>query len=349
MKNRIAWIDFVRASGMVMIIIVHSLAGIYGSSFLGKVLFAVNVPVFFILSGYLFKEKKLSQVIKGGFFNLILPYVFSAILIALIEQAYSIFPSWVNEFSAKDFVKGALYGIGTPTVLPNKMTIPAIGAIWFLLAMFCGNILFTLAFKLSNRMNRLGTLEFLVIIMVIAGFWTSKYIQLPWSLNAALVSQSFYYADYMIRKYDLVEKANLSLASIGLVLWMISAQSGFFYLNTAFADNRLLAVLGGIGGSYFMMVIAKVITENVATGYIDYYGKLSLIVLSIHLVEMNSLKVNSFIAQHIFTITNSNLAITYAIVFYRLLITILAVVVIPKIPVVRSFYLNRQYPFFKKH
>ncbi|WP_270336041.1 acyltransferase family protein [Ligilactobacillus agilis] len=109
MKNRIAWIDFVRASGMVMIIIVHSLAGIYGSSFLGKVLFAVNVPVFFILSGYLFKEKKLSQVIKGGFFNLILPYVFSAILIALIEQAYSIFPSWVNEFSAKDFVKGALY------------------------------------------------------------------------------------------------------------------------------------------------------------------------------------------------------------------------------------------------
>ena len=158
--KRIAWIDFVRASGMVMIIMVHSLAGVYGPSFLGKVLFAVNVPVFFVLSGYLFKEKKLSQVIKGGFFNLILPYVFSAILIALIEQAYSIFPSWVNEFSAKDFVKGAFYGIGTSTVLPNKLVIPAIGAIWFLLAMFCENILFTLAFKLSNRMNKQGTLEF---------------------------------------------------------------------------------------------------------------------------------------------------------------------------------------------
>ena len=104
--KRIAWIDFVRASGMVMIIMVHSLAGVYGPSFLGKLLFAVNVPVFFVLSGYLFKEKKLSQVIKGGFFNLILPYVFSVILIALIDQAYSIFPSWVNEFSPKDFVKG---------------------------------------------------------------------------------------------------------------------------------------------------------------------------------------------------------------------------------------------------
>lgn len=349
MKNRIAWVDFIRASGMLMIIMVHSLYGIYTSSFLDKVLFAVNVPVFFVLSGYLFKEKKLSQVIKSGFFNLILPYIFSIILIAIIEQAYSTFPSWINEFSAKDFVKGALYGIGTPTVLPNKITIPAIGAIWFLLAMFCGNILFTLTFKLSNRMNKKGILELLVMIMVIAGFWTSKYIQLPWSLNAALVSQSFYYAGYMFRKYDLVEKTNLSLVSIGLVLWMISAQSGFFYLNTAFADNRLLAVLGGIGGSYFMMVVAKVITESVTTKYIDYYGKLSLIVLSIHLVEMNSLKVNSFIAQHVFTATNSDLAVTYAVVLYRLLITILAVVVIPKIPVVKSFYLNRQYPFFKKH
>lgn len=58
-----------------------------------------------------------------------MPYVFLAILIALIEQAYSIFPSWVNEFSAKDFVKGAFYGIGTSTVLPNKLAIPVIGAI----------------------------------------------------------------------------------------------------------------------------------------------------------------------------------------------------------------------------
>lgn len=57
MKKRIAWVDFVRASGMVMIIMVHSLAGVYGPSFLGKVLFAVNVPVFLFCLGIYLRKR----------------------------------------------------------------------------------------------------------------------------------------------------------------------------------------------------------------------------------------------------------------------------------------------------
>ena len=52
MKKRIDWIDIVRAMGMFLIIMGHTLEG-YTYSIVGKLIFAVHVPVFFVLSGYL--------------------------------------------------------------------------------------------------------------------------------------------------------------------------------------------------------------------------------------------------------------------------------------------------------
>ncbi len=62
------------------------------------------------------------------------------------------------------------------------------------------------------------------------------------------------------------------------------------------------------------MSLAKSITENTSTMFIDYYGKMSLIVLSVHLVEMNTLKVSSIVINNVFLHTHSNLAVTYGLI-----------------------------------
>ena len=64
MKKRIDWIDIVRAMGMFLIIMGHTLEG-YTYSIVGKLIFAVHVPVFFVLSGYLYKEKPVKKVFKS--------------------------------------------------------------------------------------------------------------------------------------------------------------------------------------------------------------------------------------------------------------------------------------------
>ena len=74
-----------------------------------------------------------------------------------------------------------------------------------------------------------------------------------------MASQLFYYGGYLIRKFDLIEKYGISGSIVGIALWMISAQSGFLYLNTAHADSPILAVLGGIGGSFSLMYLAKLL------------------------------------------------------------------------------------------
>ncbi|SFV41356.1 O-acetyltransferase [Ligilactobacillus acidipiscis] len=56
MSKRIEWIDMARGIAIIMIVITHSLSQ-YSRSFFSALLFVVNVPIFFILSGYLFRKK----------------------------------------------------------------------------------------------------------------------------------------------------------------------------------------------------------------------------------------------------------------------------------------------------
>ncbi|MEE5988897.1 acyltransferase family protein [Ligilactobacillus equi] len=346
-KKRVEWIDLSRAIGMLLIICNHSVGGSYGSGFIGKFCFAVSVPIFFVLSGYLFKEKKFAEVVKGGFLNLLLPYIVTVFMLWVVRSLHIVFPSWVVE-QGSSFSLAVAYGLGTATNLPNGIVIPAIGAIWFLLAMFVGNILFQLGIKLQNIVNRKATLEAYVITLLIVGYWTGEYIKLPWSINAAMVSQVFYYFGYIIKKYNLLKKERLSLTLIGLLFWVVSAMSGYLYLNVPFANNVFLALLGGIGGSYTIISISKLITDNVSVKAMCYYGKMSLIVLSVHLIESDSLKFGMLISQAVNNILHNELLAIYGVLLYRICLTAIAVMVIPKIPVLRSFYLNRQYPFFKR-
>ena len=111
----------------------------------------------------------------------------------------------------------------------KSLTINAIGAIWFLLAMYFGNIIFNILIK-SSRGN-LFVSGVVATAITFGGFYLSDMgILLPWSLNAAMASQLFYYGGYLIRKFDLIEKYGISGSIVGIALWMISAQSGFLYL-----------------------------------------------------------------------------------------------------------------------
>lgn len=347
MKKRIDWIDIVRAVGMFLIIMGHTLE-VYTYSIVGKLIFAVHVPVFFVLSGYLYKEKPFKKVFKGGNVNLLLPYLATLIIVVIITRFNFIFPNWIYNLDMRNFWVSALYGSGTTLNLfwDKSLTINAIGAIWFLLAMYFGNIIFDLIIK-SSRGN-LYIVGIMVTIITFSGFYLSDTgILLPWSLNAALASQLFYYGGYLIRRFDLIGKYGMFGCIIGSVLWIISAQSGFLYLNIAHADSPILAVLGGIGGSLTLMYLAKLLCETkVNLKAVKYYGQMSLIVLCVHLIDLNSFAISGKIYGTLAQTTGNQIFAVSMEILYRFFLTVVGIIIIPKLPVVRSFYLNRTYPFF---
>ena len=151
MKKRIDWIDIVRAMGMFLIIMGHTLEG-YTYSIVGKLIFAVHVPVFFVLSGYLYKEKPVKKVFKSGNVNLLLPYLATLLIVVIITRFNFIFPNWIYKLDMHNFLISAFYGSGTNLnpFWDKSLTINAIGAIWFLLAMYFGNIIFNILRNLFN-------------------------------------------------------------------------------------------------------------------------------------------------------------------------------------------------------
>ncbi len=142
---------------------------------------------------------------------MLLPYFATVVLIALVEFfGHNFVPNWINVLNFKHFVIAALYSLGTPAAIPGThLSIQPIGAIWFLPTMFLGNIVFHFSFKFSRRYaEKESILALLSLIWTILGFFLGTRIQLPWSFDATLISQSFYCFGYLIRKVNLVEKGN---------------------------------------------------------------------------------------------------------------------------------------------
>ena len=350
MGKRIRWIDMARGIAIIMIVITHSLDQ-YSRSFFSALLFTVHVPIFFILSGYLFKEKDFGQVIKSGFRNLLLPYFATVFLIGIIELfGHGIFPSWIRPVNLSSYIVSVLYSLGTSSFIPGiNLTVVAVGAIWFLPAMFLGNILFNLLVKVCNKLFYSNVWLFLLsAFFAVFGFLLGPKIQLPWSFDAVLISQFFYCSGYILRRYNLVEKGNWFFDVLGLLLWLLSAKSGFFYMNVSHADSPFLAMIGAIGGTYFIVRICRWLSKAKYQWIVlQKFGKDSLAILCFHLIDLNALLVGPAIFNKVLLIFDKPVIAIIALIFYRLLIILMGSVIVPRIKIVRSFFFPRKYPFHK--
>lgn len=344
-KKRIEWIDCVRGMAMVLIIIGHT----YVTGFWHFFIFAINVPVFFVLSGYLTHSKGLRRTMKSGIHTLIIPYILTVLVMIILAIIGSKFPNpLLNNGGVHHFVVAGLYGIGTDmnnTIFMGK-TVPAIGAIWFLLAMYFGNLIYQVLLKSVDRKSRLvSTLVLLIIsiILAIVGFELSKVIILPWSINAALISIIFYVTGHLIKFYHLMDinKQTVLLSIVGLILWIVSAILGPFWFNIGFAAHPIIDVAGAIGGSYFIMLAFKIISTKLNLTLLANFGRLSLIALSVHIVHLNLFNDVQILTTRLTNYGLSPLYIGVLMDLYRIILCIIVVTIISKSKYVRKVFAIR--------
>jgi fucose 4-O-acetylase-like acetyltransferase len=356
--RRIKWIDNARTIGILLIIIGHTVGGIFGPT-IQNVIFTVNVSIFFFISGYLHREKPIKKVIKSGFENLLLPYIITSILMIAFSMIAINCPNRLLNLYFPTFTQGiiaALYGVGTSvTILGAKpVSVLSIGAIWFLPCMFIANIIYTLLKIILNKLH-LHKVAATVIFLTLSGVGFSLTMEynlfLPWSIPAALVSLLFYWGGDLAQQYDLLYKKNRAFFILSILVWVLSAKMGYFWFNIATAAYPPIAMIGSLAGCYTICYFSFWIEEKF-DGFSNRFiklGELSLIVLCTHILDLNNFRfihiVNKFCA--LFQINSLKI---YAIgsIIYRIIFALLSVFIIPKIPVLRSFFMYRQYPFGKR-
>ncbi|WP_432225290.1 acyltransferase family protein [Lactiplantibacillus argentoratensis] len=350
MRKRVMWIDIARGIAMLSMIVGHSLFQ-YTFSGVGRYIYAVHMPLFFILSGYLYREKTYEKELKGAAKNLLLPYfATSLVMIAVFFVAQLKSPWLVQNYPASfdDLLSAVFYGIGVGSKVPFPTYVYPIGALWFLMAMMIALQIFNLIIVLTKGMtNKRFVRLFVISIFAVLGKMTASVWLLPLSFNAALFALVFLYVGYLMREENVLEHISHIMVIVGLLAWIIAASNQMFQLAMVEAPDALLSVIGAVGGTLvvvkFSQWIAKVGTVAKMLGRV---GQFSIIVLCFHNVDLTFSMVPTMIMSSSFT---QNVILKIVIInLYRLIIPVLALVLIPRIPGVRSLYLNRQYPFLKR-
>ena len=100
-SNREGWIDWAKAIGILLVVMGHSE---YSNPNVRPMIFMIHMPLFFVVSGYLFNaQKTLSNITRSNIKGLLIPYVLYNLLFAAYWLMFGIFKvimeqeySWVN-------------------------------------------------------------------------------------------------------------------------------------------------------------------------------------------------------------------------------------------------------------
>lgn len=260
-KNRIAYVDVFRGIGLLLMIAGH--VGYIGlaDKLLGKIridftldefVHAFHMPMFFFVSGYLFRHKEKTELSTLRYIGhkaktLLIPYAVFGTAHYLIWLAFFRDGDWLQPLRS--------------LLLFNTDGLPIAGALWFLTALFFASVLFFVADRyLRNRYAR----DAVIVAISVLGCLETELLpfRLPFALGPALVGTGFMLLGHSFRCLETGLKERPAykwlnawwVLALGiplvlvLVFWngsvnMRNGQYGFpllFYLNATLSSVLLL-------------------------------------------------------------------------------------------------------------
>ena len=269
-KDREIWIDMLRGMGALLVLLGHLVSG---TSQLKFYIYSFHMPMFFFISGYLFKYKKnIKYLVKDKIKKLIVPYFIFSIISLVITVLLG------TRYSIKEIVYGLLF---------IKGAIPWNSSLWFFIILFYDIIVTNIIFMFVKERKKL--LFVIFVLNITLCLVLKRYnIVLPFGVSVMFFSLIFYWLGYIFNNY--IPKIKNSIFNIFknkfmifpiLILFVIS-----FYISNhnprvvmsqclypKFSIFLLLALIGIFIFSY----IARRINNN---KLLNIFSSLSLIMFS---------------------------------------------------------------------
>lgn len=342
-SRRIHWIDVTRGTGILLIVLGHSI--ITGP--MNVWLFSFHVPLFFILAGYMFNPNgSLASYARKKARTLLLPYLtmsltFFAVWIVFWEPVYR-----ANGVASSplNLAVGILYGVGSPTWM--QYDIP----LWFLPCLFLTEMLF---FYLHRRLcgpspgfwmglAAVGFLGFLSYAVPQYLLWNGSITHItrpPWSLDTAFTGAALMGFGYAARAYNLMERIQKRHMTIPVIIVLfltslLSMRNGRIDMNSNFYGNIFLFYLGALSGSGLVFTLARSIGKMPA---LEWFGRHAIIILGFHMAFITTVSMYILGLMH-------GWSVWYIWLVFFVVATAgsaLCAIIIDKIVVLRHIYTGR--------
>ncbi len=278
--NRISWIDICRGIAILFVMYAHALP----SDSYRYIFYAFHMPLFFFLSGIVFKESFSSYwiFVKKSFKAIFIPYF----IFAILTYFFWFIKEHTTHNTLHDFLEqvfGILYGNGNAGYLYFNV------ALWFLPCLFLARIGFAAITRISTQMR------FIIPVLIglsIIGYVLSTYysfLKLPFGMETAFTAIVFFGLGFLFKKkeklFAMMQRYGIAVFLIGLGLLIYLAVLNYqqYGAQIDLRVNRLndyflfysAAIIGIISWISFSMVLKK----NVV---LEYIGQRTMILFVWH-------------------------------------------------------------------
>ena len=230
-KQRISWIDVTKGIAIYLVILGHSLIGLKVNDYI----FAFHMPLFFIASGLLFREKSIKKTITGNIKKLLVPYYITSVCVILGRAVSAYLQGWtvqnIQNLCLNTMI-GAVFGYG---VDGSKwfFTVWMIGAIWFLWAFFWSDIIIHVVFRYTKNWQEWQR-AFLIIGISAVSYIVGQYIWIPTNLDVGGFAILFVYIGYLLQKIRIWEQGKLPW-----ICWILCVIVYFFSSTDAKGKEQM--------------------------------------------------------------------------------------------------------------
>lgn len=228
----------------------------------------LSMPLFFICSGLLYKQKDFISVVKRNFKKIIIPYLVAGvilwILMALLKSQY-------------DYGFAILLG-SSPDVTGFGGKNYTVGPLWFLPAFFFAMVFSHFVFELKNE-----RLRWPVIILAFEfSLVVERYLNIPFGISQGIAGCMFVYCGYFCNKYPAVLN-NKVVIGIGLVSFVLCFLYGRCAMSHHIFKLNLLQVPAAVFATFMSLKVLRKLPR--ISKLLSFLGKNSLIILCIHAID----------------------------------------------------------------
>lgn len=335
-KKRIDYFDIAKGIAIICVIIGHT--NIYFSR-LNSAIFSFHMPVFFMISGYFlstkldfkaYAQKKAKQLFP--------PYIFTGLILVLTSIPIALY---IHSDVIKAFLKRVLaffYGAGT--TIRKPFLVSQIGAIWFFLALFVALLIVRYFIHKKN-----GPL--IIVLLALIGYFSAYKYWLPLSIQAGMTASLFVMLGYYAKKHNVLNALHNKLfmvviTAFSLIVFVINIIfNGKLYMVKNYYQFNVFTLLVAVCGTILVILLSRLISKTkIPKKILTFYGKNSMVILCVHLIEMDCLPWRSFrelLSSH----GVSEWLRLLILVILKIIISTIAVFIVLKIPpIARIFNIN---------
>lgn len=266
----------------------------WGLKFFGSPL----MPIFFIISGFGFKEKSIKKTLKTTFNSLIVPYIWVMVAFVVVYPIanYIGYGSW--EWAAEvtfRYLLAFLLGVPKAGHVIGGYEVLHCSAVWFFLASFVALNLLNLIIKVRKPVYQIV----LVAICILIGYFLVLRDINYYCIPQGLMAVGSCYIGYLIKKYKLIERWTTSIYLYIVLIPIFLAHGIWGHMNLCLGEFRY-----GLW-DYFAAICSALLLIAAALNLEQFEGKIldgirkigvySYWILCIHSVEDGCMQWELFI------------------------------------------------------